>query len=161
MLKTFIVFYVIQYSIACNIIQCIILDSITLLNARRRAERRNKFYCSENTIDIVHDLTVLLMCLFLFIVIMVYICFRIILFSLNFFFIYWFQREGKGGRKRGRETLMWKRNIDQLPPACGPTGDQTYKSCALTGNWTQDLLVHRTTPNQLSHSSQGDPFFIF
>lgn len=88
MLKTFIVFYVIQYSITCTIIQCIILDSITFLNARRRAERRNKFYCSENTIDIVHDLTVLLMCLFLFIVIMVYIRFRIILFSLNFFFIY-------------------------------------------------------------------------
>ena len=42
--------------------------------------------------------------------------------SLGFFlkkdFIY-FERNGKGGRKkgrkRGRETLMWKRNIDQLP----------------------------------------------
>ena len=33
-----------------------------------------------------------------------------------------FETEGKGGRKRGRETLMCKRNIDQMPtrPNQGP-----------------------------------------
>ena len=29
------------------------------------------------------------------------------------------------------------------------------QSCALTGNWTSDLLVHRLALNPLSHSSQG------
>ena len=28
----------------------------------------------------------------------------------------------KGGRKRGRETAMWERNIDWLPPACPNQG---------------------------------------
>ena len=35
-------------------------------------------------------------------------------------------REGKGGRKRGRETSMWERNIDWLSLTCAPTGDRTY-----------------------------------
>lgn len=48
MLKTFIIFYVAQYSTVCNIIQFIILDNTALLNAGRRAERPNKLYCSEN-----------------------------------------------------------------------------------------------------------------
>ena len=36
------------------------------------------------------------------------------LFFKNILFIY-FYREGKGGRERGRETLMCERNINQLP----------------------------------------------
>ena len=46
--------------------------------------------------------------------------------SLNFFFFYWFQREGKWRRKGGRETSMWERNINQLPLTHTPTGDQTH-----------------------------------
>ena len=42
----------------------------------------------------------------------------------NIYFIY-FLRDGKGRRKTGTETLMWDRNIYQLPLACVPTGDQT------------------------------------
>ena len=40
---------------------------------------------------------------------------------------YWFQREGKGGRERGRETSMWERNTEGLPLARVPTGDRTHK----------------------------------
>ena len=39
-------------------------------------------------------------------------------------FIY-FQREGMGGRKRGRETMMWDRNINWLPLKSAPTRDRT------------------------------------
>ena len=42
---------------------------------------------------------------------------------LKFSFIY-FQREGKGGRQRGRETLMWDRVIEWLSLVCTLTGDQ-------------------------------------
>ena len=50
-------------------------------------------------------------------------CFgRRIIFSISHFifskeFIY-FQGEGKGGKKTGRETWMCERNIDQLSLAC-------------------------------------------
>ena len=42
---------------------------------------------------------------------------------LIFFFFYSFLREGKGGRKGGRETSTWERNIDRLPPVHAPTRD--------------------------------------
>ena len=38
---------------------------------------------------------------------------------LKILFIY-FYREGKGGRKRVRETSMYERNMDQLPLASAP-----------------------------------------
>ena len=41
-------------------------------------------------------------------------------------FFYLFQRKGKGGRKRGRETSMRDRNISQLLLARTPTGDQNH-----------------------------------
>ena len=46
-----------------------------------------------------------------------------LLLFLNFFFFYSFLREGKGGRKGGRETSTWERNIDRLPPVHAPTRD--------------------------------------
>ena len=42
------------------------------------------------------------------------------------FFKIYFEREGKEGRKRGRETSMCERNIDWLPLLCAPIGDQTH-----------------------------------
>ena len=60
-------------------------------------------------------------------------------------------REGKGGRKRGRETSM---GCLLHIPTWGP-GLQT-QSCVLTG----DLLVHRLALNPLSHTSQGNEFLI-
>ena len=62
---------------------------------------------------------------------------------LKILFIY-FQREGKGKRKRGRETSM-----------CGCLLRVPHWACALTGNWTCNHLIHRPVLNPLSHTSQG------
>ena len=59
-------------------------------------------------------------------------------------------REGKGGRKRGRERPMC--GCLSLTPLLG-TWPETH-SCALTGNRTGDPLVHRPVLNPLSHTSQ-------
>ena len=70
-------------------------------------------------------------------------------------FIY-FQKEGKGGRKRGKETSMWEWNIDWLPLSCLLLGAwPTTQACALAGNQTSDLLVPRTALSLLNHTSQG------
>ena len=61
-------------------------------------------------------------------------------------------REGKGGRKRGRETSM----CGWLPLACPALGTwPTTQACALTGNRTSDLLGCRPVLNPWSHTSQG------
>ena len=62
-------------------------------------------------------------------------------------FIY-FQREGKGGRRRGRETSMCGCPAPQIPTWTWPT----IQACAPTGNWTGDPSAHRpelTEPHQL------------
>ena len=65
-------------------------------------------------------------------------------------------REGKGGRKRRRDTSMLKRYIDQMPLACPQVGTwPTTQASALTGNWTNDLSVHTSVLNPLSHISQA------
>ena len=54
-------------------------------------------------------------------------------FFISFYFQLWFfilllcffKREREGGRKRGRETSMWERNMDQLPLLSAMTRDQT------------------------------------
>ena len=60
-------------------------------------------------------------------------------------------REGKGGRKRGRETSM--RGCLSCTPYWG-TWPAT-QACALTGNWTNNPLVHRLALNPLSYTSHG------
>ena len=86
-------------------------------------------------------------------------------FSQNLFFkdlIHLFLERGKGGRKRGREISVCERYIGQLPLACLQLGTwPTTKAHALTGNQTNDLLVHRPALNPLSHSSQGSSLRIF
>ena len=73
----------------------------------------------------------------------------------NILFTY-FQREGKGGRKRGREISMCERNTDRLSLAGPQLGIKpATQACALTGNRTSDILFCRTTPNPLNHTSQG------
>ena len=69
-------------------------------------------------------------------------------------------RGKQGGRKRGRGTSMWETNIYQLSFTYTPTRDwATTQRCALTGNWTSDLLVCRMMLNPLSHSTQGSSFY--
>ena len=45
--------------------------------------------------------------------------------------------------------------ISCLLHAPQPGTKPTTQACALTGNWTGDLLVCGTMPNQLSHTGQG------
>ena len=61
-------------------------------------------------------------------------------------------REGKGGRKRERES-----NINVwLPLMCLPLGTSpAIQICALTGNWTSNPLFHRLVLNPLRHTSRG------
>ena len=64
-------------------------------------------------------------------------------------FIIYF-REGKGGRKRERNSNLW------LPLKCPLLRTwPTTQACALPGKQTSDTLVHRPVLNPLSHTSQG------
>ena len=65
-------------------------------------------------------------------------------------FIY-FEREDKGGRKRGRETAIC--GCLSHAPHWGTW--PTTQACALTGNGTSDPFVRRPALNPLSHTSQG------
>ena len=49
---------------------------------------------------------------------------------------------------------MWKRNINQLPLVHTHVGTKPAQACILT-----DILLHRMTPNQQSHTSQGSRCF--
>ena len=79
---------------------------------------------------------------------------RLLSFCFKLLFIY-FQRQGKGGEKRGRETWLYKRNISWVPLACPHPGTwpptQRY---ALTGNRTSNFSVHRPVLHPLNHTSQ-------
>ena len=74
-----------------------------------------------------------------------------------FWRFYLFIFREKGGREKERERIsMCDRNIGWLPPACSQLGTWlAMQACALTGNWTSDLLVLRLMLNPLSHTSQG------
>ena len=55
---------------------------------------------------------------------------------------------------------MCKRNINQLPLTYLQLGTwPTTQVCALTGNWTANLSVHRPALNPLSHTRQGKKLF--
>ena len=70
---------------------------------------------------------------------------------LKILFIY-FQTEGKGGKKRGRETSMYGFLL------CAPPGDLTWlqlRHVPQTGNRTSNPLILRLVLNPLSHTMQG------
>ena len=76
-------------------------------------------------------------------------------------FIY-VQREGKGGRKTGRETLMCERNINvqekhpSVASCTPPTGDPAHNPGMFPDREsTGNLLVRRPAFNPLSRTSQG------
>ena len=71
---------------------------------------------------------------------------------LFFFKVLFIFREGKVGRKRGRETSMHGCLSNTLPQLGIQAATQI---CALTRNQTSDPLVHRPALNPLSHTSQG------
>ena len=76
------------------------------------------------------------------------IFFKIIYFLKDFIYLFW---EGKGGRKRGRETSMCGCLLHTRYSAPGPA----TQACALTGNRTGDPLLHRLALDPLSHTSWG------
>ena len=64
----------------------------------------------------------------------------------------YFQREGKGGSRRGRGTSMGERIIHQLLLAHPQPGTwPANQACALTGNRTGDLLVLFGSGRHLIH----------
>ena len=76
------------------------------------------------------------------------------------FFFFFFQFKGNEGIKRGGETSMCERNIHQFPLTCSHLGTHpTTQACALTGNQTGTLSVHRPALDPQSHTSQGRLFF--
>ena len=75
-------------------------------------------------------------------------------------FIY-LQREGKGGRMRGRETSMWERNIDLLLLICISTRDRTHNLGMYSdrgSNWWPFTLCNDIQPTESPCS--GLPFEI-
>ena len=69
------------------------------------------------------------------------------------FYLFIYFREGKGGRKKGKE----KCSLAHPPLGISPT----TQACALTGYRTCDPLVHRPVLNPLSHTSQGLLWVMF
>ena len=69
-------------------------------------------------------------------------------------FVYLFLERGEGREKeRERNINVW------LPLAHPQLGTWlATQACALTGNQAGNPLVFRTTPNPLSHTSQGSIF---
>ena len=81
-----------------------------------------------------------------------------LLFSFLKYFIYLFlYREGKGERKRGRETLMWERNIHQLTFVCPQQG--TY--CAAQASATSEPNQWPAWEQSLIHGATPSPLFLF
>ena len=70
-----------------------------------------------------------------------------LLFKKRFYLFIYFKEMGKEGE--------WERNID-APEIHWFVACCTAQACALTRNWTHDLLVHRLVVNPLSHTSQSE-----
>ena len=79
-----------------------------------------------------------------------------------FNFDFFLEREGKGGRMRGRETSMWERNIHQLPLVSALTGTESAtQACALTGIQLAPFCFWADTqPSKSHHSGWGGRFWI-
>ena len=71
-----------------------------------------------------------------------------------------YREEGRGIEN---QKHRWERNIDQLPPACPPSGmcPQPPRSMPLTGNRTRDLSVRRPTLYPLSRTGFGNKIYFF
>ena len=81
----------------------------------------------------------------------------------SFHFIYLFIWErGREGRKIGTETSMCERYIDWLPLTHPQLWTwPTTLACAMTGNWTGDLVVCRLVLNLLEPHQPGLESFHF
>ena len=76
--------------------------------------------------------------------------------ALSFLKILFIFREGKGGRKRGRQTSMCG-CLSHTPQ----TGTRpATQACVLTENRAGDLVLCGTMPHTLSHMGQGQMHFL-
>ena len=75
-------------------------------------------------------------------------------FLFKYIFLNLFLERGEG-KERGRKTMI--SCFSQVPLAGTEPATQ---ACALTRNWTGNLLVCGTVPNQLSHTGQGSHNFL-
>ena len=75
---------------------------------------------------------------------------------------YLFQKGEGRETERERETSMWERNIDQLPPGGTPTRDQTLNPgmCPDQGSDLQSLGVWEDAPTNWEPPSQGEVVFL-
>ena len=69
-------------------------------------------------------------------------------------FIYFFFREGKGGRKREKKINVW---LPLTHPLLGTW--PVTQACARTGNWTGHPLLHSLALHPLSYTSHGLSIF--
>ena len=61
-----------------------------------------------------------------------------------------------GGEQRERNTDVWEKCCSVASHMHPQLGTRTpAQACALTRNWTGDLLLCGMTLNQLSHAGQG------
>ena len=66
------------------------------------------------------------------------------------------ERWREGEIEKEKHQCVRETKYNQLPLACAPTREQpTIQACALTRNWTSNLSLYETTPNQLSHTGQS------
>ena len=79
---------------------------------------------------------------------------------LNILFIYFSRERGReGDREEEKHQCVREKQLPLTRPQPG-TWPAT-QACALTGNRTGNLLVHRLALNPLSHMSQGSKIFLY
>ena len=73
------------------------------------------------------------------------------IYFLNKILFTYFQR----GRARTRNINVWEKHQSVALARTQLGTRPTTQACALMGNWTRDLSVHKPAHNPLSHTSQG------
>ena len=102
------------------------------------------------------------LCFFQEVFVCVFAHFLLCSFFLKILFIY-FQREGKGGRKKGRrkhrcERETWIGGLSYSSDCLGT--EPATQARGLTRNQTDDLSLCRMMPNQQNHTGQGSTAFF-
>ena len=78
--------------------------------------------------------------------------------SRGYIYIFERRREGGGGEgERERQTVMWERNINSLPPIGTPTKDQTHNlGMCPDQDWARNLLVYGMMLQPIEQPAKAD-----
>ena len=92
-----------------------------------------------------------------------FLCFQYFIFLIfKIFYLFIFRERGGEGEREGENHPCEKESsFSWLPYMPWAGKEPTTQACALTGNWSSDILLCRRTPNQLRHTGQGSPFKIY